>query len=77
MRYTMITLDKIQKKLADAIINSGYTQVELGKLVGVKHPQLSCYIHGKKMPAIDTLANLIAVLEADPADILCLDDYKS
>ena len=44
----MITLQKIQAKLSDAIKNSGYTQVELSKRIGVKHPQISCYIHGKK-----------------------------
>ncbi len=71
----MITLQKIQAKLSDAIKNSGYTQVELSKRIGVKHPQISCYIHGKKMPALDTFARLIAVLDVDPADILCLDEY--
>lgn len=72
----MITLNKIQSKLANAIINSKYTQTELGKLVGVNHSQISCYIHGKKMPAIDTFAKLIAVLDLDPIDILCIKDYN-
>ena len=71
----MITVEKIQKKLAEAIKNSGMTQKELGERIGVRHPQISCYIHGKKMPAIDTFARLIAVLGEDPADILCLDEY--
>ncbi len=73
----MIAITKIQAKLAEAIKHSGYTQTKLGELVGVKHPQISCYIHGKKMPAIDTFANLIAVLDLDPADILCLNEYNS
>lgn len=71
----MITLDKIQAKLAQAIRKSGYSQKELAELIGVKRPQISCYIHGTKMPAIDTLAKLIAVLDVDPTDILCLDEY--
>ena len=72
---SMITLEKIQQKLAEAIRQSGRTQRELAELIGVKRPQISCYLHGKKMPAIDTLAKLIAVLDADPADVLCLDEY--
>ena len=68
----MITLEQIQKKLAEAILQSGMTQVELGKRVGVKHPQISCYIHGKKMPALDTLANLCVVLDLDANEILCV-----
>ena len=49
----MITLEKIQIKLAEAIRNSGMTQKEIAERIGVRRQQISYYIHGKKMPAID------------------------
>ncbi|MDE5943681.1 MAG: helix-turn-helix domain-containing protein [Clostridia bacterium] len=49
------------------------TQSELAKKLGVKHQQISCYIKGQKMPAIDTLANLCKILDVDTNYILCQD----
>ena len=72
----MITLERIQNNLIKAINQSGMTQQEIADRIGVKRPQISCYIHGKKMPALDTLANLIALLDIDPQDLLCLDDFE-
>ena len=73
----MITIEHIQKKLAEAIKESGMTQSELARRVGVKQAQISCYLHGKKMPALDTFANLCKVLDVDANDILCLDEPES
>ena len=67
----MIKLTDIQEKLAEAITQSGLTQKEIAQRIGVKQTQVSCYLHGKKMPALDTLANLCVALDVDPADILC------
>ncbi len=72
----MITLNKIQTKIAEAIKQSGLTQSEIARRVGVKHPQISCYIHGKKMPALDTLAKLCAVLDLDANEILCVNEFE-
>ena len=72
----MIKLEQIQKSIAEAIVQSGMTQNEIAQKIGVKRPQISCYIHGKKMPALDTLANLCAVLDLDANEILCIADYK-
>ena len=72
----MVTLQQIQKKLSEAIKQSGLSQTVIAERLGVKQPQISCYIHGKKFPAVDTFANLCAVLGADPADILCLSEYE-
>jgi len=72
----MITLDKIQIRIAEAIKQSGITQSELARRLGIKHQQISCYVHGKKMPALDTFANLCAVLDLDANDILCLNEYN-
>lgn len=71
----MIILFDIQKKLAEAIKSSGISQTELAKRIGVKQPQISCYIKGKKLPALDTFANLCAVLDLDANEILCIDKY--
>ena len=72
----MITLTQIRTKLSEAIQQSDLTQSEIARRVGVKHSQISCYVHGKKLPALDTLANLCVVLDIDPAEILCTDEKK-
>lgn len=68
----MIMIEQIRERLQEAIRQSGLTQSEIARRVGVKHQQVSCYVKGDKMPALDTFANLCAVLDADPAYILCL-----
>ncbi|MBQ8885606.1 MAG: helix-turn-helix transcriptional regulator [Clostridia bacterium] len=70
----MITLEQIQIKLAEAIKNSGISQTNLAKQLGINQTQISCYFHGKKMPSLDTFANLCKVLDVDPAEILCVKD---
>ena len=67
----MISLTQIQEKLAQEIKNSSLSQSEIARRLGIKQTQISCYVHGKKMPALDTLANLCVILDIDPADILC------
>jgi len=71
----MIIIDQIKIKVMEAIKQSGMSQNELAVKIGVKRPQISCYLHGKKMPALDTLANICAVLDLDANDILCVSDY--
>ncbi|MFQ7035114.1 XRE family transcriptional regulator [Candidatus Borkfalkia ceftriaxoniphila] len=70
----MITLDQVRERIIEAIQQSGLTQSELARRIGVKHQQISCYVKGQKLPALDTFANLCAALEVDPAYILCLSD---
>jgi len=72
----VITFEHIRTKIQEAIIQSGLTQTELARRLGIKQSQISCYVHGKKMPSLDTFANLCAVLELDANDILCLSEYK-
>lgn len=69
----MITLEQIQTRLAEAIKQSGMSQSELARRLGVKHTQISCYVHGKKMPAFDTFANLCKLLDVETDYILCQD----
>jgi transcriptional regulator with XRE-family HTH domain len=72
----MITIEQIQERMAEAIKQSGLTQTELAKRLGVRHQQISCYLKGQKMPALDTFAKLCAVVDADANEILCISEYK-
>ena len=71
----MITIKQIQDNLIEALRHSNLTQTELAEKVGVKQSQISCYLHGKKLPSLDTFANICAVLDIDPTDILDIDKY--
>ena len=68
----MITLLQIQQQIAEAIKQSGMTQTEIGKRLGVSQQSISHYVKGDKLPALDTLANLCVLLDVDPSDILCV-----
>lgn len=70
----MITLKQIQIKLAEAIKLSGMPQAELARLLGVSQSLISHYLHGNKMPALDTFANLCKILDVDANDILCISE---
>lgn len=70
----MIVQNQIQQRLAEAIRQSGMTQKEIARKMQVSQQMISQYLLGKKMPALDTFANLCAVLDVDPAYILCLQD---
>lgn len=72
----MIKQKKIQQKLIDYLKHSGMTQSELARHLGVSPATISHYVIGDKMPALDTLANLCAIIGADANDILCVDEYK-
>ena len=71
----MITIKQIQDNLIDALKHSSLTQTELAEKIGVKQSQISCYLHGKKLPSLDTFANICAVLDIDPTEILDIDKY--
>lgn len=72
----MITLEPIRTKIIEAINLSGISQTLLAQKIGVAQQTVSKYLSGKTMPALDTLANLCAVLDLDANDILCVDTYK-
>lgn len=72
----MITLERIRMKLIAAINESGITKSELAKKIGVCHQAVSQYLYQNKMPALDTLAKICAVLDLDANDILCVDEYS-
>lgn len=71
----MITLNKIQEKIAQAIKNSGLTQKVISQKLNIAQPNISHYVKGDKLPALDTFANLCAVLDLDANEILCIRDW--
>lgn len=68
----MVTLSQIQAKLSEEIQKNGMSYAELARRLGIQHQQISCYVHGKKMPSLDTFANLCAILDLDANEILCI-----
>ena len=70
----MVTLEQIRNNIQAAIRNSGIKQIELARRLGIHHSAIAQYLSGRAMPALDTFANLCAVLDLDPSEILCLKD---
>ena len=70
----MITTEAIQIRLAEAIKQSGMTQVAIANALNIKPTQICSYIKGRKMPSIDTFANLCKLLDLDTNYTLCLKD---
>lgn len=73
----MISLKQIQVKISEAIKQSGLTQSEIAGKIGIAQPNVSHYLKGDKMPALDTFANLCAVLDLDANEILCINEKNS
>ena len=71
--FSMIMLKQIQERLAEAINHSGMTQTAIAKELNIKPTQICSYVKGRKMPALDTLANLCKLLDIDTNYILCQD----
>lgn len=69
----MITLEQIRERLTEAIKQSGQTQCEIARQLGVHHSAIGQYLSGRSMPALDTLANLCKALDIDTNYILCQD----
>lgn len=73
----MITLNNIRQRLTESIKLSGMSQTELANKLNVKQQTISCYLSGKALPALDTLANLCKIIDVSPSYILCFDDDES
>jgi len=72
----VVTAEEISKKITEAIRQSGITQQELASKIGVTQQQISGYLHGKNLPAPDTLSRLCSVLDLDANEILCVEREK-
>lgn len=76
MQKVMTTTVEISKKIAEAIRQSGLTQKEIADKIGVRQQQISSYLQGRTLPALDTLSRLCAVLDLDANEILCVERPK-
>ena len=73
----MITVEQIQTRLAEAIKQSGMTQTAIAQALNIKPTQICSYIKGRKMPALDTLANLCKLMDVDTNYILCQEQKNA
>lgn len=73
----MINIKKIQSKIKDAIMNCGLTQTALANKLNISQSAVAHYLKGDIMPALDTFANLCAVLDLDANEILCINEKNS
>ena len=69
-----ILIEEIRARLSNEIKNSGKSQIAIAKELGISQQMISCYVHGQKLPAIDTLSRLCKFLDVDTNYILCIDD---
>lgn len=70
----MVTITQIQEKLIKEMKQSHITQSVLANRLGIRQQTVSAYMTGKKMPNLETFANLCAFLELDANEILCLHE---
>ena len=70
----MITLSQIQKRLIEAIKDSGISQTAIAKSLNITPSAVAHYVSGDILPALDTLANLCKILDVDTNYILCQED---
>ena len=70
----MITLELIQKRLIEAIKQSGISQKEIAENLNVTISAVSHIFNGDNLPALDTFAKLCKILHVDTNYILCQDD---
>lgn len=72
----MITLAQIQSRLIEVIKQSGMSQTELARQLGIKQPTVGQYLSGRALPALDTFANLCKILDVDANYILCQNENE-
>ena len=68
----MITLEQIRLNLQEELKASGLSQSEIARRLKITAQTVSSYFHGKKLPALDTFANLCKELDIDPVQVLCI-----
>ena len=69
-----MNIEDIRKRIVEAIKQSGLTQTEIAKRIGVIQPSVAQYLSGRAMPALDTFARLCVVLDLDANEILGIKD---
>ena len=68
-------LQDIQKRLRESISNSGLSQLEIAKRIGVSPQTVSKYMKNDIFPALDTFAKLCSVLDVTSDYILGIKPY--
>lgn len=68
----MIRIDEIQKRLREAIAQSGISQKDLADKLGINPSTVSKYMRLDKYPSLDTFANICEVLDVSADEILGL-----
>ena len=68
----MIRIDEIQKRLREAIMQSGISQKDLADKLGINPSTVSKYMRLNKYPSLDTFANICEVLDVSADEILGL-----
>ena len=71
-----MTILAIKERIAKELIESGKSQNQIAKAIGVKQPTINEYIKGKSAPALDTLAKICKYLDLDANYILGIADYS-
>ena len=69
----MITIQQIRERIISEIRNSGLSQTELAKKLGIKQPTVGQYLSARAMPALDTFANLCSILDLDANEVLGIE----
>ncbi len=69
----MITYEQIRRRLSAEIKNSGLTQSEIAKRIGVEQQQVSKIVNGNSKLSLDLFSNICKMLDLDVDYILCLD----
>jgi transcriptional regulator with XRE-family HTH domain len=52
------------------VFETDYTQVEIANLMGVKQPQVSNWLNGKRIPTSTNLIKLAGILQMYPENLL-------
>ena len=68
----MIRIDEIQKRLREAIAQSGISQKDHADKLGINPSTVSKYMRLNKYPSLDTFANICEVLDVSADEILGL-----
>ena len=70
----MISVEQIKSNLQEELKTSNLSQSEIARRLNLSSHTVHCYFHGKKLPALDTFANLCKELDIDPLRVLCLSE---
>ena len=69
--YTNEEVNSIQDTLKKkSVLISKFTQVEIAEMMGVKQPQVSNWLNGKRIPTASNLVKLADILEEYPEELL-------